>query len=196
MSWSSVLVSCFLRNNWSSVFVGYSAVLVRQFFILCGLYPQMVQNNWLRHYVMVKLWGFQKCNWRSQNSGQNYLRQIPRHLLALKIQHQCSLYGFFPGSVVMHYLSGNCLPLSDKLFDYLRKSLNILSSHPHLLPPVHSVLDKSEDDWAFFIVDPITNSQVIQLKQECGEESVWLNYRLSRAYIWCMHKERAKLISN
>ena len=97
---------------------------------------------------------------------------------------------------VMHYLSGNCLPLSDKLFDYLRKSLNILSSHPHLLPPVHSVLDKSEDDWAFFIVDPITNSQVIQLKQECGEESVWLNYRLSRAYIWCMHRERAKLISN
>ena len=32
------------------------------------------------------------------------------------------------------------------------------------------------DDWAFFIVDPATNSQGIQMKQEYGEESVWLLY--------------------
>ena len=101
------------------------------------------------------------------------------------------LCGSFLGTV-SHYISG--LAISDQLQNCLDNSLNLLSSTPHLLPPVMSTL-QNIDDWVALVLDQVTNGQVIEIKQIYGDQSIWPLYRLSRAMIWCMHLEREKLMS-
>ena len=103
----------------------------------------------------------------------------------------CSMCGSFPGSV-SHYLSGHCPALRPDLEICLDHSLRLLSSTPYLLPPVLYALHHSIEDWVGLIVDPVTNVQVIKIKQEYGSEAIWPLYRLSRAVIWCMHRQRLR----
>ena len=95
----------------------------------------------------------------------------------------------------MHYLSGNCPALAMELRQTLAHSLEILSSTSQLLiPPVLASLSGSVEDWVAFILDPCTDAQMIRNRQEYGQEAVWPLFRLSRAYIWCMDRERAKML--
>ena len=101
---------------------------------------------------------------------------------------------FFPGDAT-HYLSGECPALSRQLNLTLSHSLQILSaSHQFLVPPVISALGGSAEDWTAFILDPHTDPLVIKIRQLYGSESVWPLFRLSRAYVWCMDRERKKLM--
>ena len=99
--------------------------------------------------------------------------------------------GSFLGTVT-YYLSGHCSALKSQLQTCLNHSIQLLSSTPHLLPPVLTALNHSTDAWVGLILDPVTNHQVIKLKQEYGSEAIWPLFRLSRAIIWCMHRERKK----
>ena len=105
----------------------------------------------------------------------------------------CSNCNFFPGDVT-HYLSGSCPSLSAQLKLTLDRSLTILASTPLLLQPVLFALNSHPDEWAAFVVDPFVNSQVIAIRQTFGSEAVWPLFRLSRAYIWCMDRERKRLM--
>ena len=107
----------------------------------------------------------------------------------------CSMCGFYPGTV-SHYLSGHCPLLSQQLQLSLDYSLTLLSTTPFLLPPVLSALQYDVEDWASFILDPGSNHMVIKIKQSYGHEAVWPLYRLSRAYIRCMHRERMKFMDS
>ena len=45
-----------------------------------------------------------------------------------------------------------------------------------------------------FILDLYTDPLVIKIRQEFGPEMVWPLFRLSRAYVWTMDRERNKLM--
>ena len=107
----------------------------------------------------------------------------------------CSMCYYYPGNV-QHYLSGLCPALSSQLHTCLQHSLNILSNTPYLLESLYSAISKSAEDWIYLIADPATNSDVIKIRQHYGSKSIWPLFRLSRAYIWCMHCERTKLINS
>ena len=100
---------------------------------------------------------------------------------------------FFPGDVT-HYLSGNCSALSSQLNLTLTCSLNILSHFPYLVEPVISARRKSAEEWAAFLLNPITNPQLIKISQEFDPTAIWPVFRLTRAYIWTMHRERMNSI--
>ena len=102
---------------------------------------------------------------------------------------------YFPGDVV-HYLSRECPALSDKLELTLKHSLDILASTPQSpLQPVLLALQKPALEFVSFILDSYTNPWVIRIRQEMGLEFIYPLFRLSRAYIWCMHRERQKILN-
>ena len=107
----------------------------------------------------------------------------------------CSLCGFFPGTV-SHYLSGNCTPLSNQLQSTLNHSIDKIAVNPILLHPVLAALSLDVEDFVSFILDPGSHHLVVNIKQEFGQEFIWPLFKLSRAYIWCMHRERMKLIDS
>ena len=107
----------------------------------------------------------------------------------------CMNFNFFPSDCV-YFLSGDCLHLKDSLESTLNHSLHILSEYRFLIPPVLSALKKSPFDWTAFILDPSCDPQVIRICQDLGPKSIWPLFRLSRAYIWTMHRTRIKLMEN
>ena len=100
---------------------------------------------------------------------------------------------FFPGDVV-HYLSGACPALSRQLSVTLDNSLKSLSEYPFLIDPVLTAFSKSPEEGTEFLLDPHSNVLVIPIRQLYGSEAIWPLFKLSRAYIWCMHRERSKLM--
>ena len=101
----------------------------------------------------------------------------------------------FPGDVT-HYLSRDCPALSSQLNTTLENYLEILTEFPVLMSAVLSALSQSNQDFVTFIVDPFYHPLVIPIRQELGPQSVWPLLRLSRAYIWTMHRERKKINRN
>ena len=108
-------------------------------------------------------------------------------------QGHCLMCGYYPGNV-SHYLSGACPTLATQLQSCLDRCFQFLSLTPYLLPPVYSALNNDADDWVGLVVDPSTNKEVIKIRQYFGDQSIWPLFRLSRAYIWCMHCERRKFM--
>ena len=104
----------------------------------------------------------------------------------------CSYCNFYPGDCV-HYLSGKCPALSYQLQTTLDNCIQFFPTFPDILSPVLDAYGKSALEWSIFILDPIFSPSVIKLKQEYGFESVQPLMRLSRAYVWTMHRERMKL---
>ena len=106
----------------------------------------------------------------------------------------CSLCDFFPGDI-SHYLTGDCPALAEQLKKTLSHSFSYLSHYPTLLQTALTVYNSSRLEFAAFIADPSTNPLVIKLRQEFGSKFVWPLFRLSRAYILCMHRERQRLMN-
>ena len=106
----------------------------------------------------------------------------------------CTLPGcnFYPGDCT-HWLSFKCPALSSALSSTLNHSLEVLKPFPFLLEIVCSALSRSPKDWAQFIIDPSTDAAVIVHKQQFGDQSIWPLFKLSRAMIWCFHRERKRL---
>ena len=100
--------------------------------------------------------------------------------------------GFSPGDVV-HYLSGDCPVLCHPLSVVLQNSLANLPST--LTAPVMTSLSEGPEEWTSFILDPSTNASVLELSRDFGQRFIWPLFRLSRAYIWCMHSQRLKFDS-
>ena len=94
-----------------------------------------------------------------------------------------------------HLLSGECPALQHTLHETLSSSLNLLShSSPLLVPPVLSALSRGSFEWTKSLLNPSVDIEVIRLKQMYGDRFVWPLFRLSRAYIWCMDKEKGRIM--
>ena len=105
----------------------------------------------------------------------------------------CRLCGVFPGDT-RHILSGACIVLKPHLETTLLNCLSFLAAFPALYGAVTLALNSDENEWVSFILDPSTNVNVIPLAQDGGEKAIWPLFRLSRAYIWSMHKTRLTLL--
>ena len=112
----------------------------------------------------------------------------------MSLAGKCTLLGcdFFPGDCT-HWLSFECPALSAVLISTLNNVLKVLRPWPLLLDVVYDALSKSNEEWASFVVDPSTYPSVIVLKQQFGEQSIWPLFKLSRALIWCFHREQKRL---
>ena len=106
----------------------------------------------------------------------------------------CTNCGAYPGDVT-HYLSGSCPVLSRQLNSTLNYSLDILSEFPLLKETTLAALTRSPEDWTSYLLDPYSSDLVIPIRQEYGSQAVWPLFKLSRAMIWCMHRERTKILN-
>ena len=104
----------------------------------------------------------------------------------------CSNCGQYPGNVT-HYLSGNCPALSTSLMNTLEHSLSSLPLFPDFASIVHCALSRSSFEWTKFVLDPTTDPQVINIKQNYGVTSIWPLLKLCRGYVWTMHRQRMRL---
>ena len=98
-----------------------------------------------------------------------------------------------PGDIV-HYLSGDCLPLSSALRLNLSRGLSRLEPHPQLHFAVNNALRQDPEYWVKFILDPSTDPLVIAIRQESGSRAIWPIFRLARSFIWCMHQHRQRFL--
>ena len=72
--------------------------------------------------------------------------------------------------------------------------LMMLSTFPDLLSCLKSAILGDPLEFVGFILDPSTQPDVIKISQESGQEHIWPLFRVSRAFIWSMHKNRLKLL--
>ena len=80
---------------------------------------------------------------------------------------------------------------------YLATTLHHLSDMlaPHLLHPVLSAMHGDREGATAFFLDPSTDPSVIQLVQQFGQEPVLHPlFRVSRAWVWCAHRTRMRLL--
>ena len=102
--------------------------------------------------------------------------------------------GQVPGDVP-HLLSGECKALQPYLASTLQHLLDMLSSHPHLLPPLIAALNGDRDSTTQFFLDPSTDPAVIQLAQHYGLVNVLVPlFQAARAWVWCAHRTRMRLL--
>ena len=114
-----------------------------------------------------------------------------------EIDGSCQLRGcgIFPGDVA-HLLSGKCVALRPHLSQTSRNCLSFLRESPYLHSIVMEKLNGSTEDWVGLLIDPSTVPSVIRFVQ-CqgqGQLAMWPLFRLSRAMIWSMHKNRYKML--
>ena len=79
--------------------------------------------------------------------------------------------GAVPGDVA-HLPSAECPALKPHLATTLYHLQDLLSLHPHLLPPVQKALHSDREAATSFLLDPSTDPQVIVLCQRHGQSSV------------------------
>ena len=95
---------------------------------------------------------------------------------------------FFQESVE---LSNPIWPLASTL----QHLLDMLASHPHLLPPVLTALNGDRDTTTMFFLDPSTDPAVMKLVQEYGHVTVLAPlFQAARAWVWCAHRARMRLL--
>ena len=68
------------------------------------------------------------------------------------------------------------------------------TSFQHLALPLLSALQGGKIQISTFILDPSTDVQVIALRQEWGPEVLLPIFRASRAWVWCVHRTRMRLL--
>ena len=102
--------------------------------------------------------------------------------------------GLVPGDVA-HLLSGECPALQPHLATTLQHLIAMLAPHPHLLPPVVTALQGDRESVTTFLLDPSTDSSVIELVQTYGQVSVLPPlFQAARAWIWSAHRARMRLL--
>ena len=102
--------------------------------------------------------------------------------------------GQVPGDVP-HLLSGECQALQPYLATSLQHLLDMLASHPHLLPPVITALSGDRDSTTMFFLDPSTDPAVMRLVQEYEHVTVLAPlFQAARAWVWCAHRTRMRLL--
>ena len=102
--------------------------------------------------------------------------------------------GITPGDVA-HLLSGECPALQPHLATTLHHLFDMLTPHPHLLHPVLAALHGDSETVTKFFLDPSTDPYVIQLVQQYGQEPVLHPlFRVSRAWVWCAHRTRMRML--
>ena len=96
---------------------------------------------------------------------------------------------------IKNLLSGDCPALKDALLATLSHSLLLLqSSSPLLVPPVLSAMERSSFEFVRFILNTSVDEEAVKLKQLFGTEFIWPLFRLSRAYVWCMHRGKRRFM--
>ena len=100
--------------------------------------------------------------------------------------------GYFPGDIE-HLLSASCPALGPALKKSLCVSLLSLEEHPDLHSLVTTAYSMGSSVWCSFLIDPTTFQSVIEYRQQFGYSSIFPVLKLSRTYIWCMHKTRQRL---
>ena len=99
-----------------------------------------------------------------------------------------------PGDVA-HLLSGECPALQPNLANTLHHIFETLAPHPCLLQPVLSALHGDRDTTTAFFLDPSSDPSVIKLVQQHGQSPVLHPlFRVSRAWVWCAHRTRMRLL--
>ena len=102
--------------------------------------------------------------------------------------------GMVPGDTA-HLLSAECPALQPYLAFTYHHLLDMLSPHPHLLPPMLAALNKDREAVTVFNLDPSTDPLVIELAQCYGKVCVLLPlFQVCRAWIWSAHRSRMKLL--
>ena len=107
----------------------------------------------------------------------------------------CSLPGCTaPRGDIVHLLSGLCPALRPKLTTAMSHGLAVLhSSSPFLHNEVLSALNRTPQDWLFFLLDPSSEPPIISFRQQNGIKSLDPIFRFCRTFIWSMHRERLRL---
>ena len=98
-----------------------------------------------------------------------------------------------PGDTA-HILSGECPALLPALSSTIANIQHQFTSFQHLALPLLSALQGDKIQISTFILDPSTDVQVIALRQEWGPEVLLPIFRASRAWVWCVHRTRMRLL--
>ena len=93
-----------------------------------------------------------------------------------------------------HLLSGACCALAPTLARTLQYWFKSLSTFPHLLHPVQTALLASPEAFTTFLLDPSTDPGVLSLVQVYGQSILNNFFRLSRSWIWAVHRRRLVLL--
>ena len=101
--------------------------------------------------------------------------------------------GMVPGDTA-HILSGQCPALVPALSSTITNIQHQFTSFQHLALPLLSALQGGKIHISTFILDPSTDVQVIALRQEWGPEVLLPIFRASRAWVWCVHRTRLRLL--
>ena len=102
--------------------------------------------------------------------------------------------GQVPGDVA-HLLSGECPALQPYLATTLHHIPDMLGHHPELLNPVMLALNGDREAVTTFLLDPSTDPCVINLVQQYGQGPVLHPlFRVSRAWVWCAHRTRMRML--
>ena len=101
--------------------------------------------------------------------------------------------GITPGDTA-HILSGECPALLPALTATIYNIQDQFSPFPQLLVPLLSSLQGDRLQISTFILDPSTDSKVISLQQEFGQEVLRPIFRASRAWVWSVHRTRMRLL--
>ena len=103
--------------------------------------------------------------------------------------------GHLPGGVA-HLLSAECPALQPYLATTLPHLLAMLSPNKDLLSLfVGAVTVNDKESATSFLLDPSTTPLVIILVQQCGQVPVRAPlFQVSRAWIWCAHRARMRLL--
>ena len=93
-----------------------------------------------------------------------------------------------------HLLSGSCPALAQTLVGTLQYWQECLSTLPHLLPPVQAALLSGPEAFTTYLLDPSTDPSVISLVQLHGTGILDTYFKLSRSWIWAVHRRRLQLL--
>ena len=101
--------------------------------------------------------------------------------------------GMSPGDTA-HILSGECPALLPALTSTIENLQLQFSSYQHLSLPLLSSLQGDREQITAYILDPSTSPLVISLQQEHGSSVLVPIFRASRAWVWCVHRTRMRLL--
>ena len=101
--------------------------------------------------------------------------------------------GMAPGDIA-HILSGECPAILPTLTNTNSNLQHIFSNHQRLAIPLLSSLQGDKEQITTFILDPSSDPLVISLWQEYGPTVLLPLFSASRAWVWCVHRTRLRLL--
>ena len=97
-------------------------------------------------------------------------------------------------SLVMKFIYSLDLVLFSALstLKTVQNCVHYLQDIPHLLESFIRALSSDDICLTEFILDPSTHQFSHMIAQEMGQKAIWPLFRVSRAIIWTVHRERLK----